>query len=85
LILTNLRMIFVPATPVPQFSSFSLPLGLLSSDSILSKPFIGDHYITGTIKPIPGGGLPAAAKWKITLAKESTSFHAVFPHPSFDD
>lgn len=54
---TDRRVVYLPAKPTPEFSSFSSPcLSLI--DTYYRSPFFGPNYWVAACKPTSGGGIP---------------------------
>ncbi|KAI9884170.1 MAG: ubiquinol--cytochrome-c reductase subunit 6 [Watsoniomyces obsoletus] len=57
--LTNQRIVYLPASPVPALKSFSAPI-LNLHDTHVSAPFFGPNTWRASVQPVPGGGLSSA-------------------------
>ncbi|KAL2136107.1 hypothetical protein VTI74DRAFT_5513 [Chaetomium olivicolor] len=55
--ITNLRVIYLPARPSENFKSFFTPV-LNLTDTHVYPSWIGPWSWGGTVKPVPGGGIP---------------------------
>ncbi|KAH6843001.1 hypothetical protein B0I37DRAFT_418133 [Chaetomium sp. MPI-CAGE-AT-0009] len=55
--ITNERVIFLPARPSEDFKSFFTPV-LNFSDTHVQSSWIGPWSWGGTVRPVPGGGIP---------------------------
>ncbi|PNS21173.1 hypothetical protein CAC42_3511 [Sphaceloma murrayae] len=67
LYLTSKRVIYLPASPTPDFQSFAAPL-LNLQDSHVSAPWIGPNVWTALVRPVQGGNLPnQALEAKVTF------------------
>lgn len=79
--LTNRRLIYLPASPTPQFQSFAAPI-LNLHDTHVTTPWFGPNVWTATVQPVSGGGIPpqhAALELKITFKDGGAfDFHTNF-------
>ncbi len=57
-LLRSYKLVYLPASPTPEFESFSVPI-LNLQDSYVRAPFFGANYWVASAKPVPGGGIPA--------------------------
>ncbi|KAL2157044.1 hypothetical protein VTH06DRAFT_7526 [Thermothelomyces fergusii] len=55
--ITNERVIFLPARPTEEFKSFFTPV-LNFTDTHVHSSWIGPWSWGGTVRPVPGGGIP---------------------------
>ncbi|KAL2176173.1 uncharacterized protein P884DRAFT_278623 [Thermothelomyces heterothallicus CBS 202.75] len=55
--ITNERVIFLPARPTEDFKSFFTPV-LNFTDTHVHSSWIGPWSWGGTVRPVPGGGIP---------------------------
>ncbi|KAL2144836.1 hypothetical protein VTI28DRAFT_8498 [Corynascus sepedonium] len=55
--ITNERVIFLPARPSEEFKSFFTPV-LNFTDTHVHSSWIGPWSWGGTVRPVPGGGIP---------------------------
>ncbi|KAK4103210.1 hypothetical protein N658DRAFT_403532, partial [Parathielavia hyrcaniae] len=56
--ITNERVIFLPARPEENFKSFFAPVLNFSDTHVQSSWMIGPWSWGGTVRPVPGGGIP---------------------------
>ncbi|KAL2266208.1 hypothetical protein VTJ83DRAFT_5560 [Remersonia thermophila] len=56
--ITNQRVIYLPARPSEDFKSFFTPV-LNFTDTHVHSSWIGPWSWGGTVRPVPGGGIPA--------------------------
>ncbi|KAK7179680.1 ww-domain ligand protein [Paraphaeosphaeria sporulosa] len=57
--LTNRRIIYLPVSPTPTFTSFAVPI-LNVSDSRVTAPWFGANKWEAAITPVYNGGIPAS-------------------------
>ncbi|KAF2449266.1 hypothetical protein P171DRAFT_480362 [Karstenula rhodostoma CBS 690.94] len=57
--LTNRRIIYLPVSPTPTFTSFAVPI-LNVTDSRVTAPWFGANKWEAAITPVYGGGIPAS-------------------------
>ncbi|KAI9018000.1 hypothetical protein CLU79DRAFT_706275 [Phycomyces nitens] len=65
-ILTNQRVVFAASSPTQQFQTLNVPV-LAWKNWKLEQPWFGANYISGTLVPVPGGGLSKNGKLVLTF------------------
>ncbi|KAG0190915.1 hypothetical protein DFQ28_001353 [Apophysomyces sp. BC1034] len=67
-ILSNQRIVFIAASPTPQFQSLNVPTGNLKNWQ-LEQPWFGANYISGVLIHVPNGGLPKSGKLELRFTE----------------
>ncbi|CAB16255.1 WW domain binding protein-2 [Schizosaccharomyces pombe] len=64
LCLTNQRLVYIAKDTDCDFKDFQSPVANLK-DTKLNQPFFGANYYSGTVMPVPNGGIPCEAEVKL--------------------
>ncbi|KAG0055192.1 hypothetical protein BGZ83_009368 [Gryganskiella cystojenkinii] len=70
LLLTNQRIVYLPATPTTYFASASLPINNIQ-DGKLVQPWFSTPVFKSVVLPVTGGGLTQPARLSITFTAGS--------------
>ncbi len=55
--MSDLQIVYLPATSTPELQTFSCPI-LNLQDTFVRAPFFGANYWTAVVRPVAGGGIP---------------------------
>lgn len=72
LFISNVRVVVRPQHPTLQFSSFAMPMWLITDEKLV-EPRFGPVRIEGRVVPIPGLGLPARARFEIRFPNRASA------------
>jgi hypothetical protein len=76
-----MQIVYLPATPTPEFKSFSSPI-LNLQDTHVRAPFFGANYWIALCQPVSGGGIPEsqpAIEVRLTFRDGGAfDFHTMF-------
>ncbi|KAJ8661806.1 hypothetical protein O0I10_002615 [Lichtheimia ornata] len=68
LYVSNQRIVFVAQPSTPSLQTLNIPLRNLRNWK-LEQPWFSANYITSTLIPVPGGGLPRAGNLTLTFTE----------------